>query len=112
MDEKIKQERLEARFNELASALGEITESKKGFILSLLRDFVFFESQIDELRKYPRYIVNDKDPRKQIKLPAHDMLKDFQAQKNDVAVKILRTLENENIEESPLMKALARFDNE
>lgn len=99
----------EARYNELASAIKNLDESKKLFVLSLLRDFVFLEEQILELRKYPRFLINSKDPTKQIKLPVHEMLKDYQAQKNDITTKILRTLENEEIETSPLLKALARF---
>lgn len=97
------------RYEELASHLNDVDEGKKGFILSLLKDFIYFESEIEKLRKYPRYIINPKDSTKQIKLPVHDILKDFQAQKNDIAVKILRTMDGEDAEESPLAKALAKF---
>ena len=85
--------------------------SKRGFLLSLLKDFCFAEAQIERLRELPRYIVDPRDPKKQKKLPAHDMLKDFQAQKNDIAVKILRSLDGEVGEESELAKALAHFTN-
>lgn len=101
-----------ARYNELAKHLDNIDEGKRGFILSLLSDFVFAEQQIEKLRALPRFIVDPHDPRKQKKLPAHDMLKDFQAQKNDIAVKILRSLDGEVGEESALVKALAHFNNE
>jgi hypothetical protein len=37
------------------------------------------------------------------------MLKDYQAQKDDIATKILRSLDGDTTEESPLAKALARF---
>ena len=97
------------RLDELSKHLEGIEPSKKEIMLSLLKDFVFCECQIEELRKYPRYIINRKDPTKQIKLPVHDLLKDYQAQKNDIAVKILRTMDGEDGEESPLMKALAKF---
>lgn len=100
----------EERLAELSAHLEKIDESKKGFILSLLSDFVFAEEQIVKLRDLPRYVVDPKDHRKQKKLPAHDMLKDFQAQKNDIAVKILRSLDGEIGEESALVKALARFN--
>lgn len=99
------------RYDELASKLNNVDETKRGFILSLLKDFVFLEEQINELRKYPRYIVNKADPRQQKKLPVHEMLKDYQAQKNDIATKILRSLDKENGDESPLLKALARFND-
>ena len=100
------------RYDELAAQLNNVDEAKRGFILSLLKDFVFLEEQIEELRKYPRYIVNKADPRQQKKLPVHEMLKDYQAQKNDIATKILRSLDKEAGEESPLLKALARFNDE
>lgn len=102
----------EARYNELADTLKNLDESKRLFVLSLLKDFVFLEEQILELRKYPRYKINPKNPEQQIKLAVHDLLKDYQAQKNDITTKILRTLENEKIDESPLLKALARFGEE
>lgn len=98
------------RFEELAKTVEGVDESKKALIHSLLKDFVFLEEQIDDLRNYPRYIINPKDPRQQKKLPVHDMLKDYQAQKNDITTKILRTLDNDPIDESPLIKALARFN--
>lgn len=97
------------RFEELASHLDKVDEAKKGFILSLLSDFVFYESKIIELRKYPQYKVNPVNPMQQKTLPIHRVLKDYQAQKNDIAVKILRTLDGESLEESPLAQALARF---
>ena len=102
----------EERFNELAQHVKNLDDGKKDIVLSLLKDFVFLEAEVEKLRKYPRFKINSHDPTKQIKLPVHDMLKDFQAQKNDIATKILRTLQNEKFDESPLMKALARFEND
>lgn len=99
----------EARYNELADTLKGLDESKRLFVLSLLKDFVWLEENILELRKYPRFKINPKNPEQQVKLPVHELLKDYQAQKNDITTKILRTLENEQIDESPLLKALARF---
>ena len=98
------------RYEELSEHLKGVDVAKRGFILSLLKDFIFLEEQIEALRKYPRYLINQKDPTKQLKLPVHDMLKDFQAQKNDIATKILRTLDGEVGEESTLLKALKEFE--
>lgn len=99
----------EKRYQELANTINGLDESKKVFVLSLLKDFVFIEEQIDELRKYPRFKINPKNLEQQIKLPVHEMLKDYQAQKNDIVTKILRTLDNEKIDESPLLKLIARI---
>lgn len=98
------------RYNELAAVLTEVKDPKKSFILSLLKDFVWLEEQINDLRKYPRYIINPNNPIEQKKLEVHNMLKDYQAQKDDIATKILRSLDSEVSEESPLLKALARFE--
>ena len=67
------------------------------------------KKKIEELRKYPQYIVNPHNTLQQKKLPVHNMIKDFQAQKNDIATKISRMIDGEITEESPLMKALERF---
>lgn len=99
------------RYEELASKLNDVKEPKRSYILSLLKDFVWLEEQIDALRKYPRYKINPNDPTKQIKLEVHNMLKDYQAQKNDIATKILRSFDNDAMEESPLLKALAQFND-
>ena len=99
------------RYDELANKCNDIKEPKKSFILSLLKDYVWLEQQIEELRKYPRYIINPANPKQQKKLEVHNMLKDYQAQKNDIAVKILRSFENDEAEESPLLKALAKFND-
>ena len=99
------------RYDELANQLNNIDEAKRGFILSLLKDFVYYEEQIEKLKGYPLYKINHNNPQQQKKLPVHDILKDFQAQKNDIAVKILRTLTVDEIgDESPLAKALASFN--
>lgn len=98
------------RFEEIASHLENVDESKKEFVLSLLSDFVFYEEKINELRKYPQYIINPNNPLQQKALPVHRILKDYQAQKNDIATKILRTLQGEVGEESALMKALSEFE--
>lgn len=101
-----------SRYDELQSILEDIKEPKKSFILSLLKDFVWLEGQIDELRKYPRYIINANDPKQQKKLEVHNMLKDFQAQKNDIATKILRSLDKDTGQESALSKLLSEFNDE
>ena len=99
------------RYEELESKLSEVKEPKRSYIVSLRKDFVWLEEQIDALRKYPRYKINPNDPTKQIKLEVHNMLKDYQAQKNDIATKILRSFDNDAMEESPLLKALAQFND-
>ena len=90
--------------------LTDIPEPKKGILANLFKDFLWLDEQIEALRIYPRYLVDEKNPRNQKKLAVHDMLKDFQAQKNDIATKILRTLDGESGGESELVKRLREFD--
>lgn len=99
-----------ARYDDLAAVLGEVQEPKRSFILSLLKDFVKLEADLDQLSTAQEYIINPDNPREQVVLPIHKVIHDKQAQKNDIATKILRSLDNETTEESPLLKALARFE--
>ena len=98
------------QIQDLEKALTDIPEPKKGILLNLFKDFLWLDSQIEELRKYPRYIVNKANAELQKKLPVHDMVKDFQAQKNDIATKILRTLDGVTDGESELARLLNEVD--
>lgn len=99
-----------ARYDELAEVLKDIKEPKRSFILSLLKDFVKLEADLDKLSTAQEYIINPNDPTKQIILPIHKVIHNKQAQKNDIATKILRSLDNEVSEGSPLEKLLERFN--
>lgn len=98
------------RYDELAAVLNEVKEPKRSFVLSLLKDFVKLEADLDQLSTAQEYIINPNNPTEQVVLPIHKVIHDKQAQKNDIATKILRSLDNEVGEESPLLKALERFN--
>lgn len=98
------------RYDELSTVLKDIKEPKRSFILSLLKDFVKLEADLDKLSTAQEYIINPNNPTEQVVLPIHKVIHDKQAQKNDIATKILRSLDNEVEEDSPLLKALARFE--
>lgn len=98
------------RYDELATVLKDIKEPKRSFILSLLKDFVKLEADLNQLSTAKEYIINPDNPNEQYVLPIHKVIHDKQAQKNDIATKILRSLDTETTEESPLLKALARFE--
>lgn len=101
---------MEKRYDELAEYFKEVEEPKKSIGLSLLKDFIFYEEKINELRKFPQYLVNPQNNLQQKKLPVHNLIKDYQAQKNDIAIKLTRMLEGNVTEESALMKALEQFN--
>lgn len=98
------------RYDELAKVLKDLKEPKKSFILSLLKDFVKLEADLEKLSTAQEYIINPNNPMEQVVLPIHKVIHDKQAQKNDIATKILRSLGTETTEESPLLKALANFE--
>lgn len=98
------------RYEELKAVLKDVKEPKRSFILSLLKDFVRLEADLQALSTVQEYIINPNNPNEQIVLPIHKVIHNKQAQKNDIATKILRSLDNEIAEESPLAKALARFE--
>lgn len=114
LEERLKRlEHRTTRLDELTALLKDVKEPKKSFILSMLEDFVWLEAEINLLRIYPRYIVDPRNPKNQKTLEVHKMLKDYQAQKNDIATKILRTLDIDNVsEDSALAKALAAFNDD
>ena len=98
------------RYDELANVLKDLKEPKRSFILSLLKDFVRLEADLEKLSTAQEYKINPNNPMEQVVLPIHKVIHDKQAQKNDIATKILRSLDNEVGEESPLLKALERFN--
>lgn len=95
---------------EFEKGLSDIPEPKRGILVNLFKDFLWLDEQIEALRKYPRYIVDESNPRNQKKLPVHDMVKDFQAQKNDIATKIMRSLDGVTDGESELARLLKEVD--
>lgn len=99
-----------ATFEELSTYVNELKEPNKSIVLSLLKDFCYLEAELNKLQGLPRYVVDPKNPRLQKKLAVHDILKDLQSQKNDIATKILRSLDTELTEDSPLAKLLSRFE--
>ena len=99
------------RYQPIREAIEQVEAGKRALLLSLLDDFIYLDGELTKLRKLPRFKFNPKNPEQQLKLPAHEMIKDFQAQKNDIANKLLKALGVSDDDESPLAKALARFRN-
>ena len=101
---------LMARYDELQAVLKDVKEPKRSFILSLLTDFVRLEADLEKLSGAEEYIINENNPREQIVLPIHKVIHDKQAQKNDIATKILRSLDGESGEADGIAKVLADFE--
>ena len=98
------------RYDELQAVLKDIKEPKKSIILSLLKDFVKLEADLEKLSMAQEYIINPNNPTEQVVLPIHKVIHEKQAQKNDIATKILRSLDNEVGEAEGITKILADFE--
>ena len=99
-----------SRLDELTTVLKDIKEPKKSFLLSLLKDFVKLEADLEALSGAKEYKINPDNPYEQVVLPIHKVIHDKQAQKNDIATKILRSLDGEADGESHLAKLLAKYE--
>ena len=100
------------RFDELASKLDGVAENKKPFLLSLLKGFVKWESVEQDLMETK--LIEKKEFRGQEvvkELPTFKMLNTATARKEDAIKSIVKLLDGEVEEESPLVKALNKFNN-
>lgn len=100
------------RFDELASTLDGVVESKKPFLLSLLQGFVKWESIERDLME-TKLIEKTKFRGQEVvkELPTFKMLNTATARKEDAIKAIVKLLDGEVEEESPLVKALNKFNN-
>lgn len=98
------------RYNELISQLTDVNEAKKPYLCSLIKDFVVWEGIEEKLDGLPTFEVDPENPKRQRKLPAHDMLKDAQQRKTEIARGIMRELDGTATEESPLMALLKKYE--
>ena len=103
-----------ATMEEWEKALEKMPAPKKELILSLKADFDWLTAEIEKLHspKIPRYAVNPKNPKMQVRFEADKILKDYQAQKNDIATKLLKAMEDSESGESPLAKLLRGFEDD
>lgn len=103
------------RLEQLKAGLDKVPAERKEYIISLVKDFCTLEEITDNLRKLPTFeLYKDPntgkvDPYTQRKLPAHDMLKEIQARKTDVARVILRELGGDVGDDNPLAEMLKEF---
>lgn len=94
---------------QILQAFGEIPENKRPIIEQLVKDFCKWSEISAALEGLPTFEVDAKNPRRQRKLPAHDMLKDAQQRTTELARALLRVMDGETEEESPLLKMLREY---
>lgn len=94
---------------EIMQALGDLPEKKRVIIEQLVKDFCKWANISAQLDGLPTFEVDPKNPKRQRKLPAHDMLKDAQQRTTELARALLRVVDDEGEEESPLLKMLREY---
>ena len=96
-------------YKQIMQALGNVPEKKRLILEQLARDFCKWSNISAQLDGLPTFEVDPQDPRRQRKLPAHDMLKDAQQRTTELARALLREIDGEGEEESPLLAMLKRY---
>ena len=96
-------------YKEIMQALGDVPEKKRLILEQLAKDFCKWANISAQLDSLPTFEVDPTDPRRQRKLPAHDMLKDAQQRTTELARALLREIDGEGEEESPLLKMLREY---
>ena len=95
--------------NDILQAIGEIPENKRLIITQLAKDFCKWANISAQLDGLPTFEVDPKDPKRQRKLPAHDMLKDAQQRTTELARALLREVNGEAAEDDPLLKMIEEY---
>lgn len=90
----------------------ELPEEQQEIAISLLADIAYWESKVEELQKCPTFQVDPKNPLRQRKLPAHDMLKEANQQKINAQRTLIQIFNKQRLlsEDDPLDKLLAKYE--
>ena len=98
-------------FSKTKEAINELPEEQKPIAESLLVDIEYWEGKVKELQKCETYQVDPKNPKRQRKLPAHDMLKEAEQQKINAMRTLIQIFNKQKIldDESPLAKMLEEY---
>lgn len=96
-------------YKQIMQALGDVPEKKRLILEQLAKDFCKWANISAQLDGLPTFEIDPNDPRRQRKLPAHDMLKDAQQRTTELARALLREIDGEGEEESPLLKMLREY---
>lgn len=93
----------------LLEAFKDAPENKRLIIEQLVKDFCKWAEISAKLDGLPTFEFDPNNPRRQRKLPVHDMLKDAQQRTTELARALLRICDGEGEEESPLMQMLREY---
>ena len=101
------------RFEELTALCAELDNAAKTTTAPLLKEIVFLEERLQQLRQYPFITVNPKNPAQQKPTAAAKQYKEFLQQYNNCIKILLGVLGKiESAETSPLREYLNRIRGE
>lgn len=100
-----------SEFELTAKAIADLPDEQKPIAKSLLVDIEYWESKVKELQKCQTFQVDPKNPLRQRKLPAHDLLKEAEQQKINAMRTLVQMFNKQKIldDESPLAKMLEEY---
>ena len=98
-------------FTKTREAINDLPDEQKPIAKSLLVDIEYWEGKVKELQKCETYQVDPKNPLRQRKLPAHDMLKEAEQQKINAMRTLIQIFNKQKIldDDSPLAKMLEEY---
>lgn len=98
-------------FSKTKAAIDELPDEQKPIALSLLKDIEYWTDKVEDLKKFETYQVDEKNPLRQRKLPAHDLLKEAEQQKINAMRTLVQIFNKQKIldDESPLAKMLEEY---
>ena len=93
-------------------AIEDLPDEQKPIAKSLLKDIEYWETKVSDLQKCETYQVDPKNPLRQRKLPAHDLLKEAEQQKINAMRTLVQMFNKQKIldDESPLAKMLEGYE--
>ena len=99
-----------SRFEELTALCAELDNAAKTTTAPLLKEIVFLEERLQELRQYPFITVNPQNRAQQKPTPAAKQYKEFLQQYNNCIKILLGVLGKiESAETSPLREYLTQM---
>ena len=105
---------MKTRKDELLSCFDNCSKETKIIVVRLIDEVINIETQLDELKKLPKYKQHPQHPEIIKPLPAFKMQKDLEQQYN-IAIKNLHSMSvkaGDTKDESPLRKYLRGIEND
>lgn len=100
-----------SKADELRAYFDLVSEDKKAFALDTLDEYLYFQGEIERLKKLPLIRVSKSNPEKQMITPAGKLIKEYSQildAKRGTLLRILYRVESSAADE--LMQRLAEFE--